>query len=92
MQGLYDKGAPDEAETFMYQLVDLTGDGRIQRFLHRFPHLILLSSPSNAALVAILVMQQLFSQRNIFESKLLTAGPFYMGFSMQFLKCHGLKS
>lgn len=30
-KGFYEKGAPDEAETFMYQLVDLTGDGPIQR-------------------------------------------------------------
>lgn len=41
MQGLYEKGAPDEVEAFMYQLVDLTGDGLIQRFFHPFLRLIL---------------------------------------------------
>lgn len=30
-KGLYEKGAPDEVENFMYQLVDLSGDGHTQR-------------------------------------------------------------
>jgi len=30
-KALYEKGAPDETESFMYQLVDLTGDGQVQR-------------------------------------------------------------
>jgi len=36
-KALYEKGAPDETESFMYQLVDLTGDGQVQRGGRGYP-------------------------------------------------------
>ena len=31
IQAIYEKGSPDEVENFIYQFVDLLGDGLVQR-------------------------------------------------------------